>query len=104
MGGGDSGGTSGQPYDMMGGQYASFSGGTPSPFYQQPSFWASAGSGVAKSFGGTPSSSVAAPTNTPSIAMNQAQPATPGQIPVQQSPTDLVQALLRLLQTSGYGG
>ena len=92
MGGGGS--STGQPYDLLGGQYASFSGGTPG--YD----WSALGKGIAQGAQSFGKGIAGAQTPIPSpqdtqiapaeIGSNQSQPAY-----IQQN--NLIEALLRLL-------
>ena len=97
--GGESGGASGAPYDLMGGQLASFSGGTPG--FNWPGFGKSLGSGLesaGNSLGNyqTPgiSSSTGGGTQTQPYGAN---PLPFTMIPESQGGGDIVALLQRLL-------
>jgi hypothetical protein len=109
MGGGDSGGSSGQPYDELGGQYASFSGGTPGMDYTALGKILSEG---LNQYGNAVSASGKGNymTNTPNMPQSGITSASPqtnvipnsgmlgASVPYGQSGSGSMEALMRLLQ------
>lgn len=107
MGGGSSSSTSSQPYDLMGGQYATFSGGTPPAWYQTPQFGSalsSAGSDIAA--GSAAPNFMTSPTMG-SSPLNLQNPQLSGLIPQaapQSGESELLAVIQKLLSGSGLLG
>jgi hypothetical protein len=109
MGGGDSSASSGQPYDELGGQYASFTGGTPGLDYS------ALGQALSKGLGQYGSALSAEGkqnymTNTPNLPQSGISAASPqtnvipssgmlgASVPYGQQGGGSMEALMRLLQ------
>ena len=91
MGGGGS--STGQPYDLLGGQYASFSGGTPS---NDINWWGLAGKGLQSAGKGITSGTTPIPsTDVPNLQGTDIQ--SPPERPINIQQNNLIEALLRLL-------